>query len=207
MGNSVKKIFVTGIDTGVGKTLVSALLMRCFQADYWKPFQCGDLDNSDSRTVKNLVSKSYRGKIHPEAWQLKAPQSPHIAAAAEGLSLSLEEISLPETKNHLIVEGAGGVLVPLNKDEYIIDIASKFSLSVIVVIKPYLGCFNHTLMTYEALLSRGLSILGFVVNGDDSLGLAKFLENKTHLPILCKIPDLDSLTIGAIDNLSLNVSF
>ena len=160
----MRKIFVTGIGTDAGKTFVSSILVEALKADYWKPIQTGNFFSTDSADVKNWITNT-QTKIHPEAYSLKQPMSPHIAAELDGVTITLDSIHLPETKNTLIIEGAGGVLVPINKKEFIIDLVKKFDLEVILVIHNYLGSINHSLLSIEALKKRGANILGVVFNG------------------------------------------
>lgn len=160
----MRKIFVTGIGTDVGKTFVSAILVEALKADYWKPIQTGNFFSTDTAEIKKWISNT-ESKFHPEAYSLKQYMSPHAAAEVEGISITLDSIHLPETKNTLIVEGAGGLLVPINKTEFIIDFIKKFDLEVILVIQNYLGSINHSLLSIEALKNRGTKILGIVFNG------------------------------------------
>ena len=136
-------IFVTAIGTDCGKTIASAIITEALQADYWKPVQCG-MDETDSQTISKLVPNA---KIHPERYALKAPASPHLAAEMEGINIKLEDFKLPAVSNHLVMEGAGGTLVPLNYDgDFVIDLAHRFKAEVIVVANLYLGSINHTLL-------------------------------------------------------------
>src|ERR1041385_3043150 len=145
-----KPLFVTGIGTGIGKTIVSAALVEKLKADYWKPIQSGDLDKSDSLSVKNLISNSIT-KIHPESYRLTQPFSPHKSAAIDGIIIDPDAIQLPKTNNALIVEGAGGLMVPLNNEFLIIDLIKKLGIEVILVSQNYLGSINHTLLSIYAL--------------------------------------------------------
>ncbi|TNF77380.1 MAG: ATP-dependent dethiobiotin synthetase BioD, partial [Bacteroidetes bacterium] len=115
------RIFVTGISTEVGKTMASAILVEALQADYWKPVQAGDLEYSDSDKVRDLISNA-RTVIHPNAFALRTPMSPHAAAEIDGIRITLDTIVLPKTENHLVIEGAGGLLVPLNETDTILDL-------------------------------------------------------------------------------------
>jgi dethiobiotin synthetase len=160
----MNKIFVTGIGTNVGKTVISAILVEALEADYWKPLQMGDLDNSDSKTIKQLISNS-KTHIHPESYKLTQPLSPHAAAEIEGIELDYDKINIPQTNNSLIIEGAGGLLVPINKKYYVIDLIKKFEAEVILVVQNYLGSINHTLLSIEALKNRNIKIKGIVFNG------------------------------------------
>ena len=113
--------FITGISTDVGKTVASAILVEALQADYWKPIQAGDLDNSDTHKVQNLISNT-KSRFHPNAFALKTPMSPHAAAEIDGISIDIKQIIVPKTKNHLVIEGAGGLLVPINDTQTIFEI-------------------------------------------------------------------------------------
>ncbi len=160
----MRKIFVTGIGTDVGKTVVSSVLVEALKADYWKPVQTGSFFSTDTAKVQKWISNS-ESKIHPESYLLKQYMSPHAAAELENTEISLANITLPDTSNTLIIEGAGGLLVPLNRTEFMIDMIKKFDAEVVLVVQNYLGSINHTLLSVEALKSRGLKILGMVFNG------------------------------------------
>jgi len=139
--------FITGISTDVGKTVVSAIITEALQADYWKPIQAGDLENSDTHKVKKYISNDIT-QYHDNAFQLKTPMSPHAAAAIDKVEIAATDIMRPQTENDLVIEGAGGLLVPINDTETIADLIQKDD-KVIVVSRHYLGSINHTLMTIE----------------------------------------------------------
>ena len=160
----MKKIFVTGIGTDVGKTVVSAILAEALQADYWKPVQTGNYFSKDSDKIKKWISNP-KTVIHPEAYSLKQNMSPHAAAEDEGVEIKLSEINLPETDNHLIIEGAGGLLVPLNKDEFVIDLIQKLDVEVVLVMQNYLGSINHALLSVNAMREWKLNVAGFIIAG------------------------------------------
>ncbi|MFN3403042.1 MAG: dethiobiotin synthase [Cytophagaceae bacterium] len=161
----MKKYFVTAIHTDSGKTLVSAILTQALQADYWKPVQTGS-DYRDADTVKRLLNNNH-SIIHDEAYLLKAPKSPHAAAAMEGKLIDIDNITLPITDgNNLVIEGAGGVLVPLNDKHFVIDLAEKFDAEVILVSNIYLGSINHTLLTIQELKRRNAKVKGIIFNGE-----------------------------------------
>lgn len=159
------KYFITGIGTGVGKSVVSAALTHHFDADYWKPVQCGDEEGTDSAFVLNSGVKSER--VHQERYFLKAPQSPHFAADLEGKRVDLDDFELPYfSQKTAIIEGAGGILVPLNHEkQYVIDFASKFDAEVILVVRHYLGSINHSLLSIDYLKRNGYKIKGIVISG------------------------------------------
>jgi len=160
----MRKIFVTGIGTDVGKTVVSSVLVEALKADYWKPVQTGSFFSTDTAKVQKWVSNP-DSKFHPEGYLLKQYMSPHAAAELEEVELSLDKMALPQTDNTLIIEGAGGLMVPLNRTEFMIDMIARFDAEVILVIQNYLGSINHTLLSIEALKSRNLNILGVIFNG------------------------------------------
>jgi dethiobiotin synthetase len=160
----MRKIFVTGIGTDVGKTVVSAVLTEALKADYWKPVQTGSFFSTDTAKVQKWVSNS-ESKFHPEGYLLKQYMSPHAAAELEGTEINIDNITLPETNNTLIIEGAGGLMVPLNRKQFMIDLIKKFDAEVILVIQNYLGSINHSLLSIDALKNRGLKIAGIVLNG------------------------------------------
>lgn len=200
MMKATKGLFVTGIDTNIGKTLVSAIIKEAFEADYWKPIQCGDLNNSDALTIERLTQK--KGVIHPETFSLQHPLSPHQAAAKEGKNIRVSNFTLPQTNNFLVVEGAGGLLVPLNQKETILDLINSLNLPVIVVAKNYLGSLNHTLLTIEALKRSHITILGLIFNGQENPELEDFLCQKSRLPNILNIQEEKSISKKSINKYS-----
>ena len=182
------RIFVTSIDTNVGKTVCSSILCAGLGYDYWKPVQCGDLDFSDSMKVK---SYSPLTKVHAESFQLNAPMSPHEAAKLENMDISINDFKLPKSEE-IIIEGAGGVMVPLNyKGNMIVELASMFKAKVIIVFKNYLGSINHTLLTIDKVKSVGLDILGLLVIGDEVTSSERIIEDATQMNIIARIPIVD----------------
>lgn len=179
------KIFVTGIGTDVGKTVASAIITEALKADYWKPVQAGDLDNSDSHKIERYISNR-QTIIHPSAYKLKTPASPHLAAMLDNISIDLNNIKEPETDNHLLVEGAGGLLVPLNDTDTIADLIQP-DYKVIIVSRHYLGSINHTLLTCEVMKSRGITISGIIFNGDENSSTEEIILKKTGVPMIGRI--------------------
>lgn len=155
--------FVTGIDTDSGKTLVSAILCEALGADYWKPVQAGL--PLDRETVKGLISDPSI-QLHDEQYFLKFPASPHAAAKLEDISIEMDCFTLPPTERPLVIEGAGGCLVPLNQENFVIDIAERLKCEIVVVADLYLGSINHTLLTVSELRRRQLPIKGIIFNGE-----------------------------------------
>lgn len=164
--------FVTAIGTDSGKTLTSAILCEALQADYWKPIQAGI--PMDSEFVKSMISNP-KTKIHPERYLLRTPASPHAAAKIDGIEILLDEIRLPQSNNTIVVEGAGGCLVPINDDFFIVDIISRLNFQVVLVANLYLGSINHTLLTVEALKRRNVPVFGIVFNGDSNTESEKII--------------------------------
>lgn len=179
------KLFVTGIGTDVGKTVTSAIITEALEADYWKPVQAGDLDNSDSHKIKRYLSNT-RTAIFDNAYALQTPASPHLAAKIDDVVIDLKQIQEPKTKNHLVIEGAGGVFVPLNENDCVIDLI-KPDYKVIVVSRHYLGSINHTLLTIEALKSRGCNIAGIIFSGDEYPSTEEIILKKTGLKMIGRI--------------------
>ena len=160
----MRKIFVTGIGTDVGKTVVSAILTEALQADYWKPVQTGTYYGTDADKIKKYISNT-KSFIHPESYCLKHYMSPHAASEMEGIAIDMSQINLPNTTNTIIIEGAGGIMVPLNHKEMVLDMIEKFNAEVLVVVQNYLGSINHTLMTLDVLKNRKIKVIGTVFNG------------------------------------------
>jgi len=155
--------FVTAIDTDSGKTISSAILCEALQADYWKPVQAGL--PLDSEAVKSLVSNQ-KSTIHPERYFLKTAASPHAASILEDIKIELDDFIVPPAKGDLVIEGAGGCLVPLNDHSFVIDLAERFQCTVILVADLYLGSINHTLLTIRELKHRNLPVKGIIFNGE-----------------------------------------
>lgn len=183
--------FVTGISTEVGKTITSAIIAESLKADYWKPIQSGDLDNSDTHKVKALVSNSIT-KFHPNSYALKVPISPHAAAVIDGVTINVEHIRVPQTDNHLVVEGAGGVLVPLNDQHTIMDIISR-DFKIIVVSRHYLGSINHTLLTVNLLKQKGFDV-AIIFSGKEHPTTEQIIQKMTEVPVIGRIEEEKDFT-------------
>jgi dethiobiotin synthetase len=186
------KLFITGISTDVGKTIASAIIVEALQADYWKPIQAGDLDNSDSHKIKSYISndghpeRSRRTVIHENSYILNTPASPHLAAKLDGITIDLKNIKEPKTENHLVIEGAGGIFVPINDKDCVIDLIQK-EYKVIVVSRHYLGSINHTLLTIEALKNRKINIAGIIFSGDENKSSESIILSKTGIKSIGRI--------------------
>jgi len=179
------KYFITGIGTDVGKTVVSAVVVEALQADYWKPVQCGY--PRDLEKVSSLVTNT-QSTFHPEFYLLDEPASPHQAAYNQEIKLKLNQIKLPDTNNDLVIEGAGGLMVPLNDREFMIDLVERFADKVILVASLYLGSINHSLLSIEALQKRGLEITGIVFNGPSNLHSESIIKSFSGSVSLLHLP-------------------
>lgn len=186
------KYFVTGIGTGIGKTLISAVLTEKLKADYWKPIQSGDLDTSDSITLGSLISNR-QTVIHPESYRLTQPLSPHLSARLDGIDIDLNKINMPLTENNLIIEGAGGLMVPLNEKELIIDLIKKLNVEVILVSQNYLGSINHTLLSVNLLKQYEIPIKGIIFNGDENVETERYIQQYTKIKKLGSVPGLKNI--------------
>jgi dethiobiotin synthetase len=183
--------FITAIGTDCGKTFFSAVLCEALQADYWKPVQAGFPRDAD--TVKNLLSNSV-SKIHPETFVLNTPASPHAAAKLDGVTIELEKFKIPETKNNLVIEGAGGCLVPLNDHDFVISLVKKFHAEVILVSQLYLGSINHTLLSADYLRRNNFKVKGIVFNGLSNPESEDIILKHTGLSCLLRIEQEPAVT-------------
>jgi dethiobiotin synthetase len=181
------KLFITGISTDVGKTIASAIITEALEADYWKPIQAGDLDRSDSHKIQSYIS-NVKTVIHENSYKLNTPASPHLAAELDGITIDLKNIVEPKTNNNLVIEGAGGVLVPLNKSDFVIDLVQP-DYKIIIVSRHYLGSINHTLLTIEAIKNRGLTIAGIIFNGNENKATETLILNYSKLKFIGRIND------------------
>lgn len=193
----MRKIFVTGIGTDVGKTVVSAVLTEALKADYWKPMQTGDI--SDRKTVKCLVS-NHKTKFHKETYWFKEPASPHYAAELENQTIMLETLELPKTKNNLIIEGAGGIMVPLNDQHTMLDVIDKFNAEVVVVASNYLGSINHTLTTLEVIKQRKLNLLGVIFSGEKNEATESIILKHSSVKLLGRVEQMNDIGKFSIAN-------
>ena len=194
-------LFISGTDTDIGKTLISAWL--CLQTGYayFKPIQTGTSESRDASVVAALSDVT----IHPEKFSYKAPLSPHLAAQLENAEIDLEHITLPEEKN-LIIEGAGGLLVPINKKHFMIDLIQHLKIPVIIVASSRLGTINHTLLTLEALKTRQIQTLGVIMNGPLNHDNAEAIANYGNTEVLAEIPFLEVPNQDALKNIPLTAS-
>lgn len=192
------EFFVTGTDTGIGKTVVSAILAKGLNATYWKPVQAGLDEETDTEFVKRTAQRG-EGQIIPEQFRLNTPMSPHAAAAIDGVSIRISDFALPEYKtDYLVVEGAGGLMVPMNDEEMIIDLIAYLQLPVVLVARSGLGTLNHTFLSLEALRKRGIPLLGVVLNGPEYQSNRKAIEDYGEVQILAEIPGIEKLDASSL---------
>lgn len=192
----MNEFFITGIGTGIGKTVASAVLVEALKADYWKPVQCGNLDFTDSDFIKEYTI--HHQTVHTEEYLFSDPVSPHLAAKLDNKFIDFQHIKLPKTNNHLIVEGAGGLMVPLTYEHLVSDLIIKLQTPVILVSMNYLGSINHTLLTVEFLKQKGITIAGIIFNGEASSETENYILNYTGIKLFGKIPKADTMSKGFI---------
>jgi dethiobiotin synthetase len=190
-------IGIIGIHTGIGKTICSSILTEAYQADYWKPIQAGDLENSDSITVKRLISNT-TSIIHPEVFKLNQAMSPHAAAKRDQVDLCLDQIQLPQYKKRLIVETAGGLYSPINDKQTIIDLIMHLNIPVILVSQNYLGSINHSMMSIKLLQANAVMIKGIIFNDKENKDSESFILENSGLPYLTHIPQFEELNVNNI---------
>ncbi|WP_152285849.1 dethiobiotin synthase [Flavicella marina] len=186
----MKKIFITGISTEVGKTLVSAIVTEALEADYWKPVQAGELDYSDTDKVAEMISNTIT-TFHQNSYALETPMSPHAAAEIDQIQINIDSIICPNTNNNLVIEGAGGLLVPLNDHDTILDII-KPDYKIIVVSRHYLGSINHTLLTTQLLQEKGFDV-SIIFSGDAHPTTESIIAKKTDAKIIGRIDEEKSI--------------
>lgn len=210
----MQPVFITGIGTNVGKTVVAAIVAEALQTAYWKPVQAGFSEGTDSEWVRSMISDHL--PVHPEVYKLKLPASPHIAAREEGITISLSEIekhySLLTIRTPadtardtpLVIEGAGGLLVPLNENEFVLDLIKKMNAKVILVSRNYLGSINHSLLTAEVCKRENIEVLGWIFN-DQYMDYEKEIAQWTGYPVIGSIPFMEKIDKEFIRQQALNI--
>lgn len=189
-----QQFVVTGTDTGIGKTVFSAALVQALGARYWKPVQAGIEDETDSQFVERMMP----GSVLPEAWRLVTPASPHLAAQIDGVTIDPEALHLPDISGPLVIEGAGGALVPLNRTTRYADVFARWQVPVIICARTALGTINHSLMTIEALRSRNVPIHGIAFVGDAMPDSEEIIPAIGQVRRLGRLPMLDAVTPDAL---------
>ncbi len=190
--NGKQQYIISGIGTDVGKTVVSAIFAEALHAIYWKPVQSGDLEVSDSIKIGRLTDNA---KVCEEKFRLSQPMSPHAAATIDGVSIRLEDFVLPDVSEALIVEGAGGLMVPINNDGLTyLDVFEQWKLPVILVSKHYLGSINHTLLSIAALKSKNIPIEGIVFVGEENEATESIILKIGEVKMITRIPWTDQVS-------------
>ena len=200
----MKTYFITGIGTEVGKTIASAIVTQALKADYWKPVQAGELNHSDRMKVEALIDND-RTKCHTDAYKLSQPMSPHAAAERDGVEIDISSFKIPQTNNHLVIEGAGGLLVPLNDKNTILNLIESLKCEVILVSRHYLGSINHTLMSIETLQPRKIPIKGILFNGKENKDTESIITKMSNVNIIGRIDELDDLNKSVINSVAQNL--
>ncbi len=186
--------FVTAIGTDSGKTLFSAMLAEALKGEYWKPVQAGY--PTDTETITKLTAGSVY--CHNERYVLNTPASPHFAASVDGVEIVPDDLALPQTQNHLVIEGAGGALVPINDDDFVIDLVPRFNASILLVSNLYLGSINHTMLTLELIKQRGYPLTGIIFNGPANKASEDIILKHHNVPCLLRIPELETVNYAVI---------
>lgn len=197
----MQNLIVAGIGTSVGKTVVSAILVKMLEADYWKPISCGAEKDRDEHHIRNLVAEPDLC-CHPESYHFSAALSPHHAASLEGVNPLPSKMIPPQSSKRIVIESAGGVLVPLNNTQMIVDVFCKWNFPWVLVSRHYLGSINHTLLTIEALKHRGVNILGLIFNGPENIHSETFITDHSKLPLLGKIQEEEKINAKTIERYS-----
>lgn len=187
------RFVISGTDTGVGKTIFSAALTKALDAFYWKPIQSGMIEETDSEIVSRLGQIS-KNRILPEAWKLHTPVSPHLSAQIDKVILNPKKLNPPHTKSPLVIEGAGGLLVPLTESILFADVFAEWKISVILCARTELGTINHTLLSLEAMRNRFIPIFGVVFIGNENLNTQNTISTLGNVRILGRLPFLQPLT-------------
>jgi dethiobiotin synthetase len=204
----MKGFIVAGIGTDVGKTVASAVVCEALKADYWKPIQSGTDDApADMETVSGLIKDGAR-RVHPSSYSFRRSLSPHAAARLEDTEIIADRIVPPSTTAPLVIELAGGILVPINDRETNIDLIKRWNFPVVVVSRHYLGSINHTLLTIEVLKGHGISIKGILFNGEETLPeTERIICELSNVPVLGRIPHLPELTTEVVSGVAKGVKF
>lgn len=188
----MKNIFVTGTDTDIGKTIASAWLVIHKNASYFKPIQSGNVDGTDSNTIKNICEIDETKIINP-IYETVTPLSPDQSAKIDGIEINIDKIFLPKNESNTVVEGAGGLFVPINDNFFVIDVIKKMNIETVIVAKTGLGTINHTLLTYNTLKNYGINILGIIFIGDKNERNMDYILKYTGVKMLCHIPILENV--------------
>jgi dethiobiotin synthetase len=185
-------LFITGTDTGVGKTLLSALLVAALNRYYWKPIQTGVSEGSDRETVMRWAGIDADHTM-PETYMFDPPVSPHLAAQRDGTIIELRRILRPASAYPLIIEGAGGIMVPINDDDFMVDVMRRLAAPVVIAARTALGTINHTLLSIAAIRAADLELRGVVMSGKESQDNRRAIERYGNVPVIGVIPWLETI--------------
>lgn len=197
-------VIVAGIGTGIGKTFIAAVLVEALQADYWKPLQAGNLDFTDTDFVRQHTN-SHVSIYHPEAYRLQSPMSPHAAAKLDGVTIKMENLQMPVTRNRLVIELAGGLMVPLNDELLNIDLIAYWKLPVLLVSQNYLGSINHTLLSIELLRQRNATLKGIIFNGKNNPATEEIILKYTGAPCIARVGEQETIGRPVIESLAVKL--
>ena len=201
--NKSKTIAILGIHTGIGKTIAAAVLAQAIGADYWKPVQAG-IAERDALTVKDLLTDGDK-RVHDEAVVLSQPLSPHAAAVIDDVEVDHTKFRWPDTSKTLLVETAGGILSPMSGSSTMADFVAYYDMPAILVAQNYLGSINHTLLSIEVLKSRGIRLLGIVMNGVANASSETFITHYSQTPVIARIPHFDKLDKESVSACALQI--
>jgi len=198
-------IAIAGIHTGIGKTIAAAVIAEAIGADYWKPVQAGT-EERDSVIVKNLITNGEK-RVHDEAVVLTSPMSPHAAAAIDGIEINFTKFQWPSTEKILLVETAGGILSPMSDNTTMADFIQHYQMPAILIAQNYLGSINHTLLSIEVLKSRGIRLLGIVMNGIENKSSETFIEHYAQTQIIARIPHFEQLDNSSVIKCAADIKY
>ena len=203
----MKNYFVTGTDTGCGKTVVSSCLVKALDADYWKPIQTGTIDGSIDKLIVQRLTGFEEDRFHPSSYSFRQPLSPLEAASREKRKIIIEKIKIPQSDRPIIIEGAGGILVPITRKKFMVDLIARLHLSVVLVCKTSLGTINHTLLSIEALRKRHINLVGIVFSGKINKWVARSIAEMTKVNIIGKVPIIKPLSRNGVESFIKNDNF
>ncbi|MEE3260428.1 MAG: dethiobiotin synthase [Pseudomonadota bacterium] len=203
----MKNYFVTGTDTGCGKTVVSSCLVKALDADYWKPIQTGTIDGSIDKLIVQRLTGFEEDRFHPSSYSFRQPLSPLEAASREKRKIIIEKIKIPQSDRPIIIEGAGGILVPITRKKFMVDLIARLHLSVVLVCKTSLGTINHTLLSVEALRKRHINLVGIVFSGKINKWVARTIAEMTKVNIIGKVPIIKPLSRNGVESFIKNDNF
>ena len=203
----MKNYFVTGTDTGCGKTVVSSCLVKALDADYWKPIQTGTIDGSIDKLIVQRLTGFEEDRFHPSSYSFRQPLSPLEAASREKRKIIIEKIKIPQSDRPIIIEGAGGILVPITRKKFMVDLIARLHLSVVLVCKTSLGTINHTLLSVEALRKRHINLAGIVFSGKINKWVARSIAEMTKVNIIGRVPIIKPLSRHGVESFIKNDNF